>query len=122
MDQKIYQPFKASKPENGIIRHNVQMYGGEMDFRYQCVRIGFTFPTTESPPFFVVGGMEVEDKFAPSLYGVVRIIQEFEAEDLSLDSAFEAISDSYTSMLAEAIYVDQSQKDYYMRLWNFLDK
>lgn len=124
MNQKIYELIKAERFETGVINHHVRMSGEEKDFRYQAVRIGLVWDSLENPAFFVVGGMETEDKFAASLHGTVSIIQEFEVQNLSLDVLFDALSDSYVSMLCDAVYVDcgEEKEGYKSRLWDYLDK
>lgn len=98
-------------------------WGGEGRYKYVSVRIGMVWPSVENPGFFVVGGMEVDDKFE-AINGIVRIIQESEAEGLALTSLFNSMTDAYVGMFADGVYIDASPGciDYRNALWDYLDK
>ena len=120
----IYKLVRAEKVNAGFIKHSAIMPGGqESEYQYQSVRIGLVFPTVDNPSYFVVGGMEIDDPYFASDRGLVRIIEEVEIADLSLDSLFNAVTDSYTSMLCDQVYMDfAANEDYRMRFWNYLDQ
>ena len=120
----IYKLVRAEKVNAGFIKHSAIMPGGqESEYQYQSVRIGLVFPTVDNPSYFVVGGMEIDDPYFASERGLVRVIGEVEIADLSLDSLFNAVTDSYTSMLCDQVYMDfAANEDYRMRFWNYLDQ
>lgn len=124
MNQKIYRLIKGERFKSGVIQHQVLMFGEERIFRYQSIRIGLIWPSTEHPAFFVAGGMEIEDKYSPSSHGVIRVIEQSEIEDLSLDTLFNDLTDSYTLMKCDSIYVDKGEgkKDFCNHLYDYLDK
>ena len=117
-----YRLLKGEKTESGLVRHEALTPGGEGVFRYSSVRIGLVWPGTANPAFFVVGGMETEDELFFSAQGVIRIIEEAEFEDLSLNRLFDAVTSSYTSACAEVIYCDFKLEDYRNRFWEYLDR
>jgi hypothetical protein len=116
-----YRLLRAEKVKNGIVKHEAVHMGREDVFRYLSIRIGLVCPGQENPAFFVVGGMEVEDELSPSPRGLIRILQEEEVNDLSLNILFDTVTSAYTAMLADALYVDAAKEDFKMRLWDYLD-
>jgi hypothetical protein len=123
MNNQIYQIKKAERLDSGLVKHEVIMpWGEDSKYLYRSIRIGMSWPTTETPAFFVVAGMEIEDQYAAFDNNLVRVIDFQEIPDLSLNNLFNAISDSYTSMMADCIYFDFKVEDYKQRFWEYLDK
>jgi len=118
---RIYQLVKAERLPTGIIRHSVEMLGKPDDFKYRSIRIGLVWPTVENPGYYVVGGMEIDDRFVADEKGVIRIIEEEEVSDLSLVSLFDAVTTSYVTMLCDALYIDFKLEDHRLRFWEYLD-
>jgi len=119
---KIYELIKAERLPAGIIRHQVEILGKAEEFKYRSVRIGLVWPTVENPGYYVVGDMEVDDRFAPDEKGVIRIIEEEEVNDLSLIALFESVTTAYVTMMADALYCDFSLEDHRIRFWEYLDR
>lgn len=118
-----YRLAKAEKVPSGNILHEVLTSGGvEEKFRYYSIRMGLTWPTIGSPGFFVVGGQEVQDQFDASERPLIRVIQEYEQNDLSLDGLFDSVTDAYSSNLCDQIYVDFTLEDFKLRFWEYLDR
>jgi hypothetical protein len=119
---RIYKLIKAEKVRNGIV-HHVLDFGEERDYRYQSIRIGLVFPTMDNPAYFVVGGMEAEDPLEQNERGYIRIIEEMEISDLSFDTLFNSVTDSYSSMLCDEVYADlKTNDDYKLKYWSYLDR
>lgn len=122
---KIYKNLiSAERVKDHTVKHQVLMhYGCEETYRYKSIRLGMVFATMGTPSFFVVAGMEADDLLSPTLRATLRVIEEEEVEGLSLDELFNSVTDSYSSMLCDAIYLDfKSNEEHRLKLWDYLDK
>lgn len=122
---KIYKNLiKAERTKNNVVNHHVATHwGGEEDYQYQSIRIGLVFGTIDNPSYFVVGGLEKDDRLSPILRPTLRIIQEEEIPDLSWDRLFDSVTDSYFSMFCDATYIDSKpSEEHWLKFWDYIDK
>jgi hypothetical protein len=121
-----YKIIKTDKlPNTGILRQTVNFHGREQWFDYYSIRAALVWPTAESPAYYLVGGEETWDErfYNPaSGRGVVRIVKEFEYDDLALDQLFDRLTDDVTLNLADTIYIDLKHDDYRGAFYDYLDR
>ncbi len=116
-----YQTVKSVRHENGHIALEVTIGNTPQTWRFYDIRGAFVW---EPKPYFLILGEEVHDKFTafPDRRGVLRLLDEYESETLSLNDFLGRLTDSLFLHSATDIYSDLSNKAHADLFYEFRDK